>query len=1124
MDVQNSLSSFVQQLMIEHKNSVEIWKKFTDALNSTKESVVVNIEDDSGNIDRIQIPSFGWLKAQVERLDNNVQNLSGLNNSSAVNRNPDGTFSQIILNTLDREAPSLTALASPTSFDFKNNWFFENFLNPLIYVNFELTGQIDTRTDKAIVRRYILNIATDDELDYFNVNYDGRNDIDIDLLEEDLTQQGLQYFTDEEVRTIPYQENIFFGSFDVIKIFDDTIDEIADITSETKRKKKYKLNKLTYSSKNSTLFETETLKVGDSLIVNTGRRNTRFRVIAIETATNIIELDIVEGYDSVQIGAASLSFYNTRNSFINLEIPIGFNERLVTFIRPIEPNSNIPADFWSPGVAFFTNDLSLAVTNDSSVTLTEFYNQQVVDFGSYMLGIAKDATPPSVNGVQPDPPQLDPEDFKVVEINSHLTQRKVFDEIRKLQNEKNKLNSDIEEIDVAVTEKREELATTKFASNIERSNIVTELQNFEREKQNKLKLLSSIISKINNLSAESSIGVSPKYRIQGFWPFPDPKEGPDGSGQEVIQFVIEYRYLSKDGDANQPKQIEFTDNTGERQAGAQSTWVKLVTGVREREIDEETGQYKWSEEDVQDADTVNVNQLDIPINRDEKVQIRMKSLSEAGYPTNPIKSEYSNVIEVVFPDDLSGGDPVQDIIQEARAEQIRVELDNDLATLGLNVHLSDQFTANEKFFAHTATSIDSGFLSPEQRPITLADKLLDFNSQIESIQATLAQATPELTAVLIDEQGNTVNLNANQINTIFAGYYKDIVSNLSVKKGVIVNRTFFLELRNNSQTTLSFKSNEPGPSDDMPFQQFNSGQPFELYDEVPIINNTEDTVNSSSQVYGQYIYFRKGGINRKLFYKPNTSGTSSEYHYGATFLSKSPVPNGFVAVSSAGDLSAGLIDLSDTSVGGELDNPIYVHIDHPKYVQDAPVSSLGAIADFGNSKLSNVIESNTFGIYDNDIQSSDFRLQWEYNNNLSDIKQSFRSDDQFLIGPGSCGSYLFPLIREIDGIRVEGDTINAKRSIEPGASIQIPIVFQFRMTDYFGEGATGLGNIGGDYTQATENLSYVKALGFDLYTEDNRKYSYDIEFQSIYKAEGATLRNVGGSSFDATSNSQDIIL
>jgi hypothetical protein len=240
MDVQNSLSSFVQQLMIEHKNSVEIWKKFTDALNSTKESVVVNIEDDSGNIDRIQIPSFGWLKAQVERLDNNVQNLSGLNNSSAVNRNPDGTFSQIILNTLDREAPSLTTLASPTSFDFKNNWFFENFLNPLIYVNFELTGQIDTRTDKAIVRRYILNIATDDELDYFNVNYDGRNDIDIDLLEEDLTQQRLQYFTDEEVRTIPYQENIFFGSFDVIKIFDDTIDEIADITSETKRKKKYK--------------------------------------------------------------------------------------------------------------------------------------------------------------------------------------------------------------------------------------------------------------------------------------------------------------------------------------------------------------------------------------------------------------------------------------------------------------------------------------------------------------------------------------------------------------------------------------------------------------------------------------------------------------------------------------------------------------------------------------------------------------------------------------------------------------------------------------------------------------------------------------------------------------------
>ena len=1129
-EIQNSLSSFVKDLLTEHKNSVEIWKKFTDALNSTKETVTVNVDNGNGTIEKIQIPSFGWLKSQVERLDNNVKSLSGLGESSAINRLEDGTFQQIILNTLSREAPSITSLSVPTAFDFKNNWFFENFLNPLLYVNFNLSGQIDPKTERAIVRRYILNISNSDELDYFNVNYNNRNDIDIDSFEEDITAQGIEYFTDEEVRAIPYQENQFYGTFDVIKIFDENVEDIANITSETKRRKRYKLNKLTYSSRSSSLEETETLQVGDNLIVNTGRKNSRYRIINIETSTSIVELDIVEGYDAIKQGSETLSFYDSNSSLVNLEIPISFNERLVTFVKAIDPNSNIPASFWSPGVAIFTNDLAIAVTNDSTATLTEFYNDQVVDFGQFMLGMAKDSTPPSIAGVTPDAPQLDAANFKVVEVNQHLTQRKAFDEIRKLQNQKNNLNSEIEEIDIAVTEKREELATTKFNSNIDRSKVVTELQNFEREKQNKLKLLSSIISKINNLSSESSVGITSKYRIRGFWPLPDPKIGASGSPQEVVQFAIEYRYLSKEGDSNPIEQIEFTDNSGETQTGAQTTWIRTVSPVRRRELNEDTGQYEWADEDIKDSDAININQLDIPINRNEKVQIRIRSISEAGYPNNPLNSEYSSTIEVEFPDDLAGNTAVQDIIDEANREQVRVELDNDLASLGLNLHLSDQFTANEKFFAHTATSIDSGFLSPEQKPVALADKLIELQNEIDRLNATLAAETPDLTAVLQDEDGNTLTLSNNQKNQIFAGYYRDIVSNLSVKKGVIVNRTFFLVLQNNSSTDLKFRSNEPGAATTSPFVQFNSGQPFELYDEVPIINNEESSIFQEGQAYGQYIYFRKGGVNREDFYKKirdDNAGEGillSEYHYSSTVLSKTSSNTGFVVIEEGGNVEKGLLNLSDTAPGGELDNPMYIHIDHPSISVGDSIPSTADLEDiYGNSKLANIIQSNTFGIFDGNLSNSDYKLQWDYQNDLT-IKQSYRANDQYLLGPGSCGAYLFPLIRNINDIRVDGDTINSEKVIGPGEQVTIPLIFQFRMTDYFGEGETGLGNVGGDYTQSIENLSYVKSLGVDLYTSDNRKFSFDLEFQAIYKAEGATLRNVTGQSFDSTSSSQDIIL
>jgi hypothetical protein len=46
-------------------------------------------------------------------------------------------------------------------------------------------------------------------------------------------------------------------------------------------------------------------------------------------------------------------------------------------------------------------------------------------------------------------------------------------------------------------------------------------------------------------------------------------------------------------------------------------------------------------------------------------------------------------------------------------------------------------------------------------------------------------------------------------------------------------------------------------------------------------------------------------------------------------------------------------------------------------------------------------------------------------------------------------------------------------------AVSVPLVFQYRMTDYFGTtSGTGLGNIGGDETGSTVNLTYsLKELG-----------------------------------------------
>jgi hypothetical protein len=126
------------------------------------------------------------------------------------------------------------------------------------------------------------------------------------------------------------------------------------------------------------------------------------------------------------------------------------------------------------------------------------------------------------------------------------------------------------------------------------------------------------------------------------------------------------------------------------------------------------------------------------------------------------------------------------------------------------------------------------------------------------------------------------------------------------------------------------------------------------------------------------------------------------------------------------------------------------------------------------------------------------------------LKSSFKSDDQYLLGPGSVGSYLFASIKDHSDITVSGSDTLSSRKINFGSqnAITIPIVFQFRMTDYWGTGDTGLGNIAGDPTGSTTNLIYTKKLGLDILNSDNEKFSFDLEFTAKYKADGATISNI----------------
>ena len=132
----------------------------------------------------------------------------------------------------------------------------------------------------------------------------------------------------------------------------------------------------------------------------------------------------------------------------------------------------------------------------------------------------------------------------------------------------------------------------------------------------------------------------------------------------------------------------------------------------------------------------------------------------------------------------------------------------------------------------------------------------------------------------------------------------------------------------------------------------------------------------------------------------------------------------------------------------------------------------------------------------------------DYVNFSRNSKNSFDGFDQYTLGKKSVGSYLFISADEHENIQVDGDSIQSKKLVQFGQqnSLNIPLVFQYRMTDYFGvTTGSGLGNIGGDSSGGTVNLTYAKKIGFDIYPNNSDVYQFDIEVFAKYRSDRLSI-------------------
>ena len=885
MNTNNSISSVIKQLLEINVNSLKTFERINEAVTTEKQTIPLELLASDGTTKTVYVPAFGYMKRELERLDQNVRALTDLGDSTSKVKLPDGTYQRIYTGTLKSPANDIVELVSPSEFGIKSNYFFEDFLNPLLTTKFDVSGQISSDTERVLIKRYIIDTSFEFAKEWFEP-YKEAEDIGYSSFISDLSSNNIPFFEDEQIRDLPYKSTQYYGTFDVTSIDNVQSSVIKDGQEVTKDVKLYTLDQLTYTDSEKDLNNTELLRTGDELIVNSGKKSTKYRIKNIINSTRQVALELIQGYEAIRIGTNVLRIYKANEIKTEVEINVGFDESIVVFIKAIDPDSNILSENWSMGVGIYSNDLTTILESGVKKKLGEYYKEEVADFGQFIKALKEDAIPPATLGKTPNAPTIEAENFQVVQINEHLTQNDATLKVKRLSSDKINVQEAIKSLDDTIVKKRMTVSTKKYMSLIERDRDRNELSSLIETRSSEAKLYGSIVNQIKLVASDQQITkIEPKFRIRGFWSVPEPKIVAETIPQEVVQFIVQYRYLSASGKTSKTAQLKFSDGSTER-TGVFSNWNEIKSGVRSRVKDATTGKYYWGETSVEDGQEVNFNQLDIAIQKGELVEIRVKSVSEAGFPANPITSDWSDVVRISFPEGTLDTADISTLVAENETESAIVRVNEDLESKGVYSHVDDSFIANEKYFAHTATTIASGFLSPEQTPISLFDKLTALQNEVNSLQETISGIKGELSVKLVSEEGTVTNINKNTNNKIFAGYYSEEVADLTVKKGHIVTKTFKLLLENTNATQLELIARIVGDRDLPTYRSSSSASD-------PVTNgfgiNPDVNASINGKVIDDTYYTTEGKYDLvPIQYQNLSQGEDSLTYEGSTYKYSAP--------------------------------------------------------------------------------------------------------------------------------------------------------------------------------------------------------------------------------------------
>lgn len=844
--------------------------------------VTYDYTGNDGTTIQYQLPSYDSV---VNRLRAVEESINSLNSGKGTINLTDGTRRTISLSSIPHTPEQITGLSDPTTFTVDSNWFFEDLMFPGAQVEIDLTNQIEDTANRVRVTRIILN-ANDDAARSLWERDLSVNSYDYVSLKTILQNNNVPYYEDEETVELPLISNTVSGTFQITA--DPTlIDGNVWYTLDT-------LNYSTISSNGVNQGQNNILSVGDQLSYS----DSIFEVYAIDQNNLRVRLKRVNGVQIPGIYAV-LNFYQDPFADKTVKVRFGAHEYDILYFKGIAENYNLIADSWSTPVKFATDDLVLAGTTGLQQTpFSQYYAQYIVDWGSKMIAEAKEKKISAWYGSTPNAPTLDVDDFRVVQINTQINAAIDTMDVKNTAAEIESVKSQISSLKSTIAAQKTDLqsAVNLYTYNSIQQQIATNTTDLN----NLQTTYSTLVDSFQTIVRENSaITTDPKYHIRGFFPIPEYKYQDEGQTipEEIVGFDIAYRYIREDNTATQLNTFVYTAADGTEITGTYTDWNIVQGPMKTKVYDNDLQRYVWKSENVADGTETNINQIDIAISKGEKVEIKVRSISEAGYPENPLRSEWSNSVIVEFPSTLATSNEMADLITMVNDDALNITINNTLDSIGVTTHLDDTIpnsnSVNGMYFKHLAKNIayeESGTTAEGTtvvNSISLQDKLNQVFDKVSNNGYNLTQLTTDI---------STLNNNLTEKETLYEEKFDDLDKDISAINASIQENADHIDEIRPSERVLKAKkyilTNDENTDEVVSLSSLDKNELF-------VLDKTTDTTNSNlSNVHAKDFYIHTDG---KVLGTDGTQQSVTEKFNDLTErinLNKTDISNGFAELDN----------------------------------------------------------------------------------------------------------------------------------------------------------------------------------------------------------------------------------